>query len=287
MNTEVRVMVPGVGDRQEARLAHAVEARFASIERCFSRFRPDSELSRLNAGGGGTRALSQELFDALVRARGYAELSGGWFDVTVGGALRGLGYDRSFAPGALDRALPPARLQMDPPIAAALKPDHANRSVGMPAGASLDCGGFIKGWAVDQALDLLPAPCAVDAGGDAAVKGAWPVQVEDPWQSGCGVLELELRDQAIATSGINRRRWRTGDVDAHHLIDPFTGRPSESDLVQVSVVAPSAETADVLAKSAFLRGLKSGREFLEGIPNVYGIFITRSNQLHTTSEVSR
>ncbi|HWM13538.1 MAG TPA: FAD:protein FMN transferase, partial [Gaiellaceae bacterium] len=98
-------------------------------------------------------------------------------------------------------------------------------------------------------------PCLVNAGGDLAVAGVpaeevWPVAVETP----SGPLTLGLERGALATSGSDRRRWRAGDAVYHHLIDPRTGRPSDSDLLRVTVTAATAVEAEVLAKALFLAG---------------------------------
>ena len=102
----------------------------------------------------------------------------------------------------------------------------------------------------------LPVPpnAALDAGGDALLRGTgpdgqgWIVDVEDPADPTREVLTLRVRDRAVATSAPNRRRWRTELGRMHHLIDPGTGRPSESDLAQVTVLADGVEVAEVLAK---------------------------------------
>ena len=95
----------------------------------------------------------------------------------------------------------------------------------------------------------MSGPCLVNAGGDLAVRGEepWPVGVEDG-------PTLELTRGAIATSGRDQRRWRRDGQERHHLIDPATGRPSETDLLRVTVVASSAVEAEVLAKNLFLAG---------------------------------
>jgi thiamine biosynthesis lipoprotein len=167
--------------------------------------------------------------------------------------------------------------------------DAATRTVSLPPGGAIDCGGFVKGWAIDRALDLLPSPCAVNAGGDARMRtagpdgAAWKVAVEDPERRGRPLMYFEVRDQAVATSGISRRRWWMASQHAHHLIDPFTQRPSESELLQVTVVAWSAELADVLAKVAFLRGLREGERFLDRFgPPVSGIFVLRDGRVYVS-----
>ena len=93
-------------------------------------------------------------------------------------------------------------------------------------------------------------PALVNAGGDVAVHGGtWPVGVE----TADGCLTLELSSGALATSGRDRRRWRRNGRELHHLIDPKTGTPSDSDLLRLTVVASDAVEAEVWAKALFLQ----------------------------------
>ena len=85
-----------------------------------------------------------------------------------------------------------------------------------------------------------------------------------------------MTDAAVATSSGNRRRWRVGDAIAHHLVDPRTQTSSASDLAQATVVAPSTESADVLAKTVFLLGAREGRAFVERRPGIGAVLVQRS-----------
>jgi thiamine biosynthesis lipoprotein len=278
MNTDIGVAAPGLGPDEERAAAQRVAAVFEGAERAFSRFRPDSELSALNRASGPT-TVSNELFDVLCRAQRYSRLTGGAFDPAVGGVLIALGYDRSFAPGALDRTKQGA----EPPPASILDLalDEAKRSAHRPPTLQIDLGGLVKGRTADQAAALLPAPGFVNAGGDAVLRGdgpdgdGWIVDVEDPFDPARTILALRVRDRAVATSAPNRRRWRLGAGEAHHLIDPRTRRPADNDLAQVTVLAASAELADVLAKSTFILGAQAGRAFLDRQPTVGAVLVHR------------
>ena len=288
MSTDVAVIGVGLDPAAEAALLLGVRADFDASERRFSRFRPDSELSRLNRAAGPL-AVSASLFDAMRCARGYFELTGGLFDPTVGGALEALGYDRGFAPGALDRASPAPHPR--PASFADVGLDAATRTVTRPPGVRLDLGGFIKGRTVDRAARRLPGAGAVDAGGDAALRGGgpdgdgWLVDVEDPAHPARVVATLRVRDRAVATSAANRRRWRAGGHEIHHLVHPRTGRSADTDLAQSTVLAPSAELADVLAKTAFLLGARAGRRFLERLPAIAGVLVRRDGALEIVGDV--
>lgn len=287
MNTTVSVAAPQLAESAEHALAAAIADRFAAVERRFSRFLPDSELARLNRDE--TSVVSAEMIELLRACRRHHDDTGGLFDPTVGAALCAAGYDRSFAPGALDREQPAA----DPPRScfAELAIDEAARVVRRPAHVRLDFGGFLKGRTVDRAAVAAPTPLLIDAGGDMVLRGAgpdgdgWLVDVEDPDTPERVLTTLRVRDRAVATSAPNRRRWRTGATHAHHLIDPRTGMPARSDLAQVTVLAPSAEQADVLAKAAFLLGAREARGFLTARAGVAAVLVQRGRALELVGDV--
>ena len=276
MNTDVLVAVPEASASDEEAVARRIAGLFADSERTFSRFRTDSELSALNRATAAMR-VSPALFDMLQRAQAYTAMTGGLFDPAIGGTLRALGYDRSFAPGALDCAAAAPALPHGSMLDVGL--DAATRTVRRPPDVQLDLGGIVKGATVDRAAALLPAGGFVDAGGDVVLRGGgpdgsgWPVDVEDPRDAHRCLVSLRVRDRAVATSAPNRRRWRAGDADVHHLVDPRTCAAAASDLAQVTIVAPAAEQADVLAKTAFLLGARAAASLLGHTPGVGAVLV--------------
>ena len=274
MNTEVTVSASG----DEEAIAARVSETFADAEDRFTRFRETSELSALNRADG-VFVASAELFDMLARARGYVEMTDGLFDPGVGSAMLALGYDRSFAPGVLDRDHASQRPRVGRFMDIVL--DRATRTVRRPRHIQIDLGGMAKGSTVDVAARHLCAAGAIDAGGDAILRGGgrtgdkWLVDVEDPTNPSRIIATVAVSDAAVATTAINRRRWRVGDTFAHHLIDPRTQTSSTSDLAQTTVIAPSAELADVLAKTSFLLGARAGRRFLERQPGIGAVLVPR------------
>ena len=241
MGTEIEVFVQGVaGDCWDE-----VEEEFERLEQSMSRFRPDSELSRLNRDG---RIVgSRSLVDVVTAALEARESSGGLFDPTVHDAVVAAGYDRTFERLGESRARRHGAVPCGGEVAVT-----GSRIVLSP-GVRLDLGGIAKGYAVDRAAELLSGagPCLVSAGGDVSVRGgAWPVGVETP----DGTITLLLEEGGLATSGSDRRRWATEDGTAHHLIDPRTGAPAETDILRATVVAETTLRAEVLAKTAYLGG---------------------------------
>jgi len=225
----------------------AAEAEFERLEQVMSRFRPTSELSRLNEAG--ELDVSPELADVVRRALEARVSSRGRFDATVHDALVAAGYDRTFDDVPTDAPDP------SPPARCGGGVSVEGRRVRLDPGTRLDLGGIGKGYAAERAAALLAltGPCLVSAGGDIAVRGVpstgtWPIAVSDE-------MTLGLTQGGLATSGSERRRWRRGGAEQHHLIDPATGRPAASDLRRVTAVGSDAVEAEVLATSLFIGGL--------------------------------
>lgn len=285
MNTDVTVLSDSPSMTS---VAARITGVFEAAERRCSRFRPDSELMRLNEAHGPV-VVSPELFECLERARVHCEATDGLFDPAVGGALLAHGYDRSFGAGMLDRDAPvhPARGGRFLEVELV----RATRTVTRPAHIVLDLGGMVKGATVDAALAHVGDAGAVDAGGDARVHGpgldgaSWLVDVEDPADPSRTVATLALDDQAVATSASNRRAWRLGAGRAHHLIDPRTQAPAVTDLLQVTVVAPTTELAEVLAKAAFVAGRRGARALLSRHPRVGGVLVCANGTVVIVGDV--
>lgn len=248
----------------------AVRTLFADWDATLSRFRADSELSRLNASGGRPFVAGRLLAEVLWQSLEAAAATGGLFDPTVHDRLVDLGYDRTFDALRADdvetvlRAWRPGRWR-------AIQLDRRTGTVRLPEGVALDFGGIAKGMAVDAATERLGdfgvESAAVAAGGDLAVRGlpsdggAWDVGVELP----AGTLDVSLPSGAFATSTTLRRRWLRGGAWRHHLIDPRTGLSAESDVVSASVAAATCREAEVAAKTALILGAEAGRRFLDGL----------------------
>jgi thiamine biosynthesis lipoprotein len=223
------------------------EAEFERLEQVMSRFRPTSELSQLNEAG--TLDASADLADVVGLALAAREETGGKFDPTIHDALVAAGYDRTF-----DEVAPtgPAR---DGAGACGGGVTIDGHRIEVEPGYRLDLGGIGKGFAAERVAELLACsgPCLVSAGGDVAVRGfpaegVWPVAVDDS-------LTLGLERGGLATSGRDRRRWRRGQEERHHLIDPSTGRSAATDILRVTAIGRTAVDAEVLAKVLFLGGL--------------------------------
>lgn len=254
MGTDVELLLD-IDDPGAASAAFAEAAQeFGRIEERFSRFREDSELSRLNRAG--CAPVSAEMIDLVETALDARQRTAGCFDPTVHGALAACGYDRSFE--LIDAVCDdPEPGGWAVPCNGAVTVDRIAGTVALAAGVRIDLGGIAKGYAADRVAGRLArtGPCLVNAGGDIAVagrprEGSWNVGVP----TGDGEITLALVAGGLATSGRDRRHWTRSGQSRHHIIDPSTGSPSTSDLMRVTVVGRTAVDAEILAKHLFLMG---------------------------------
>jgi thiamine biosynthesis lipoprotein len=245
--------------RALAEALRIAERELAALDAACSRFRADSELSRLNEQGRAR--VSPLLREAIEVALDAARRSGGLVDPTVGGALRALGYDRDFA--LVVRRAAARRLE--------LVPASGWRSVVVDGdlvrlrpGTKLDLGATAKAFAADRIAAAVHVATGVAAlvslGGDIAVAGpppaeGWPVLVtDDHRKAGGGGQTVAVRDGGLATSSTTVRRWRAGAVELHHIVDPATGAPVAETWRTVTVAAATCVDANTAATAAIVQG---------------------------------
>jgi len=232
----------------------------------FSRFLLGSELSRLNANDAWTVSVSPLMVRLLQAVAQAGTISNGLVDATLIDAIERAGYTQTLGESipleaalALAPARKPARARRDP-LWAGLQVDWRNASVTRPPGAKIDSGGLAKGLFADVLAERLVrhAGFAIVCAGDLAIGGGRkiprPVNVESPFD-GRILHTFELSEGGVATSGIGRRSWLDGHGrPAHHLLDPLTGTPAFTGVVQVTALAQSALMAEIRAKAAILAG---------------------------------
>jgi thiamine biosynthesis lipoprotein len=273
---EVSLHVRGADAEQGHRLAERGRELLLDAHRRLSRFDPDSELSRLNHDPR-TEVPASPLLRLLVAAILTAgSRSGGLVDGTLLDAIERAGYERS-----LDGAEPPtvSRSQLAAQARAPARPnatadwcavgiDARAGSVIRPPGVRIDGGGVAKGLLADLVGEELAAAktFAVDCCGDIRLGGSSRltrrIRVDDPFGPE-PLHEFELSAGAVATSGITRRSWRGSEVSlAHQILDPASGRPAFTGIVQASALAPTALEAEILAKSALLSGPEGAERWL-------------------------
>ena len=259
--------------RSLARAKAAVDGVISAIDLAASRFREDSELSRLNASPERDVVVSPLLAQALTAGLRGAELTGGAVDPTVGTAVKVAGYDVDFALVAREGAPIPVRATRVPGWRA-IRFDPRTRQTWIPNGVEIDLGATAKALASDLAADaaarsLSEGGVLVSLGGDIAVAGqpppgGWSVQVSE--DSGAALDEGEeavaIVDGGIATSSTTVRRWTRGGVVLHHIIDPATSLPADGPWRTATVAAATCVDANIAATAAIVKG-KGALDWLE------------------------
>ena len=242
-----------------------VKRELDAIDLACSRFRPDSELTRLNAAAGEETKVSFLLFEAVQTAVAAARASAGLVDPTIGRTLRLAGYDRTFAivRGRDGGHFTPS-FARDPDWQT-IRLDEGRRTVRAPAGVELDLGATAKALAADRAARRVFGATAsgvlVSLGGDIAVAGppppaGWSVRIAEDHAEpldGPGPV-VAITSGGLATSGTTVRAWTSREGSLHHIIDPRTGRTARGHWRTVSVAAASCVDANTASTAAIVIG---------------------------------
>jgi thiamine biosynthesis lipoprotein len=288
MGTEMLVCVDNGSDQPPPELAE-VPARFEEWEQILSRFRVDSELTRLNQVGFQPTRVSETLWQVFQSARRMENLTDGLVTPTVAGAVQEVGYDRDFTLLAGQILAPFESIPEVVPPLNALTWDEENRSICLPEGVQLDFGGIAKGWAAQQTVERLKrhGSALMNCGGDIAMSGPllngnpWEIGIYKPFDRRSGFIGMLYFDQGggVATSATDRRRWMQGGVLRHHIIDPHTGLSAESNVISATIVAATAVEAEAAAKSALILGSQAGMAWIEANPTLACLLILEDGQV--------
>jgi FAD:protein FMN transferase len=265
LGSTVVVRLTDPGALRRARVE--IETELDAIDRACSRFRPDSELSRVNSAAGRPVVVGSLLIEALEVALRAAEVTEGDVDPTVGRALELAGYDRDW------RLLAPPQGKPEPPVITArvhtgwrtVDLDRHTSSVRVPRGVTLDLGATAKAWAADRAARAAARTCGcgvlVSLGGDIATcgpapAGGWKIHVTDDHRSELSApgQTISILSGGLATSSTAVRRWSHDGHTMHHVIDPRTGSPARTLWRTVSVAAADCTEANIATTAALIRG---------------------------------
>jgi thiamine biosynthesis lipoprotein len=259
----------------------AVRAEVAAVDAACSRFRPDSELSLVNAHAGRPMLVGRLFAEALEAALRAARLTEGAVDPTCGASLTAAGYDRDFELVRAGSATISVARPVPAPGWQSVSWDARRATVCLEPGTRLDFGATAKALAADRAACAAhrAADCGVlvSLSGDIAVQGSapeggWRVRVADDHReraedqrgdAGVPSQSIVLTVGGLATSSTTVRRWSAGNVEMHHILDPRSGRPARSCWRTVSVAAISCLDANIAATAAIVRGEPAARWLTE------------------------
>ncbi len=266
-------------DKSAAPLAFAEIKR---IEGLLSKYNPDSEISRLN--NSGRLAVNPDTFYIIERAKYFWQASDGAFDITVAPLMDLWGFTDKKYRKPQDSHIK-AVLGLIGSDKIILDKDKFVVELKIP-GMKLDLGAIAKGYAVDCAIKRLREKgiknCLINAGGQiyclgTKSGGSWKVAIKDPRSPGL-LDKLELKDQAVATSGDYMQYFTKGKSRYSHIMDPRSGYPSDSGVASVTVIAPDGLTADALSTAIFVLGREKGLELAAKFPKVTVKIITEDDK---------
>jgi len=263
----------------------AVMAEMNRIDAAMSTYKPDSELSRVNALAAKQAVkISPELFELLSTALDYSRITGGAFDVTY--ASVGFMYDfrarQKPSEKQIRSALPAVNYRL-------VELDRRAGTVRYRReGVRIDLGGIAKGYAVDRCIALLQqrgiSHALVTAGGDSRVIGdrfgrPWIIGIRHPDRKDEIIARLPLIDTAISTSGDYERYFDEGGQRYHHILDPKTGH-SASKVRSATILADTATRTDGLSKTAFVLGAEAALAIYEQLGDVDAVLVTPDGKVH-------
>ncbi len=269
------VSVRASGDAQIVRLGLRRAREIAEeVHRRLTRFDPSSDLCRLNSDPRGLVPVDPLLRRFAEAVHWAGQASGGLVDATCLPAVEAAGYRAHWAPGSDTAGWAAGESGDWRPAWSSVGVE--GDAVRRPPGTRLDSGGLAKGLAADLMAAALAA-CAtwvIDCGGDlrlGGLRGARrPVDVAAP-DGGAPIHRLMLARGAVATSGVTRRAW----ADGHHLIDPRTGRPADTGVLQATAIARTGLQAEVRAKTALL----AGPERIADTLTAGGVYVTADGRV--------
>lgn len=268
------------------------------LESAWSRFLPDSDVTRLNHGCGrpvDVDSSTVTLVDAMARAW---RLTDHRFDPTTLRALTYAGYSASIADPRLVTILPSGDVRFEDAAGGQPTVDDievTGHAIRLPAGMTIDAGGIGKGLAADlvvaHALESGADGAMASIGGDVAMggrppDGGWTIRVECPVPDDGLVGTIAVSAGGVATSSTRSRRWCHEGAEQHHVIDPWTGTPSTTDLWSVTVVARSGWLAEAHATAALLAGSDHVVDYLDS-NGLSGVAVADDGRVLTTEDLSR
>ncbi|MDR0350873.1 MAG: FAD:protein FMN transferase [Coriobacteriales bacterium] len=272
-------------------LLDRVYERLVFFEDAFSRTREGSDIYRINAAAGLPVDVSSETADVITRAQEFSELSGGLFDITIGSVTRLWDFSEGVIPAPDELAEALAHI------------DYRNITVEgntvtlADPQAQLDLGGIAKGYIADDIVALLKEGGCLSAninlGGNVYAMGskpdgsAWNIGIQDPFNSRGNIIgSVPVIDQSVSTSGPYERGFEANGVLYHHILDPRTGYPVQTDLVSTTIVSTSSTTGDALSTTAFLMGATAALELIDAETSLQGILVDESGQVLCSREAN-
>ena len=284
MGTRIAVQLWSEDPALATRAMDAVIAEMHRTDELMSTYKPESQLSQVNAHAYERPVqVDADIIDVVEKALEYSRLSDGVFDVTYASVGYMFDYRKHVHPtdAQIAEALPAVDYRQ-------VVVDHDARTIRfLKPGMRIDLGGIAKGWAVDRGIDILRElgieHAMVNAGGDTRLLGdrrgkPWIVGIRDPRNEGKVVTRIPLQDEAISTSGDYERYFEEDGVRYHHILEPGTGKSPKA-VRSVTVIGPTATHTDGLTKPVFILGVERGLEFIRKVTDAEAIIVDNEGRV--------
>jgi thiamine biosynthesis lipoprotein len=292
MGTAITVELWHENDTQGRLLIGNIMDEMRRIDRLMSSYKPDSELSVINAKAAeGPVTVSKELLSLIVRALEYSDITTGAFDITYASAGQYYDYRNNERPD--DRQLQEALPAIDYHH---VRIDMASSTVQfLHPGVRIDLGGIAKGYAVDLGMEMLQdagvTTALVSAGGDTRVIGKrwdrpWHIGIRNPRDDEKIVSMIPLENSAISTSGDYERFFEEDGVRYHHILNPETGKSTHG-VLSSSIIGKLATDTDALSTSVFVLGVEKGLQLIDSIPETEAVIIDNKGNMHYSAGLAR
>ncbi len=269
--------------------------RLEELERHLSANAESSTLIDINKASGVSAVnVPADIYPLFARAVFFAEKTDGAFNPAIGGVVKlwNIGFEN-------------ARKPEDRDIQVALsRTDYKDVQLAGTAvflkkeGMKLDLGAIAKGFAADELTRIVKQAgimhAVIDIGGTISAVGVrpdgkrWNIGIRDPRiRQGQPIISAPIENRSISTSGSYERYFEQDGIRYHHIIDPATGYPVQSNMIAVSVFADSATDADALSTACFVLGYKKAVKLLDELPNTEALFIFDDNSVRTTGNLKK
>ncbi|MCT8978614.1 FAD:protein FMN transferase [Clostridium sp. CX1] len=267
--------------------------RIRQIESEVSINKEGTELDRVNAGSGKEWVkVKDDTFTIVKKGLEYSKKTEGTFDITVGPIVKLWSI-------GLPEAKVPTKNEIDEKLKFVgykdLEVNDNDKSIFLKRpGMIIDLGGIAKGYTADAVSEVLKKEgvksAVIDLGGNVLAMGnkpdgePWRIGIQNPFDSrGQIVGSIGVSNKSVVTSGIYERFIEQDGKKYHHILNPFTGYPYENEIAGITIISDKSIDGDALSTSVFSKGLKGGMEFIENIPGIDVIFITKNKDVYITS----
>ena len=282
-------------DKHDEEIINKAFDKVEEIENLVSLNKEETELQKLNDNAGiKPIKLSDETYNIIKQAYKYSKESEGEYDLTVGPLVKLWNIGR-------EEAKVPTKDEINQAIS---KIDYNNIQMNdetkevylTQRGMKIDLGSIAKGYTADEVAKLLKQEgvkqAIIDIGGNIYAMGLknnteeWTIGIQDPFSDrGEIVGSVALSNKSVVTSGIYERYMEKDGVKYHHILNPKTGYPYESDIAGVTIIADKSIDADALSTVVFTKGIEDGIEFIENQEGAQAIFISKDKKIYLTSGI--